>query len=75
MGKYALPIEVEGTIQHQAMEIMNLRAKLAEAEKDAARYRWLRDGPVIDIRSALAAGAFVKLDTAIDAAMKEQSRA
>jgi hypothetical protein len=42
-GSYrARAVEAEAGISMLAVEINALRARLAEAERDAARYRWLR---------------------------------
>ena len=44
-GSYAWPNSAEGDLLKQGhKEINELRAKLAAAEKDAERYRTLRDG-------------------------------
>ena len=63
-------------------EVERLRARVAELERDAARYRWLRDAPATKesepIRSWLwnrPYGAnMANLDDAIDAAMSEGER-
>ena len=43
--------------------IWEIKAELAEAKKDAERYRWLRTGPIL---------WETNLDAACDAAMKEK---
>ena len=45
-----------------------LAARLAEAERDAARYRWLRDSPVEEVDCALLDRIPTEWDAAIDAA-------
>lgn len=63
-------------------EVERLRARVEELERDAARYRWLRDAPATKesepIRSWLwnrPYGAnMANLDDAIDAAMSEGER-
>lgn len=55
-----------------AEAIEGLLSKLAEAEKDAARYRWLRnEGVWLNPMHTIKAGTI--LDNIADAAMKEQS--
>ena len=46
-----------------------LAARLAEAERDAARYRWLRDSPVEEVDCALLDRIPTEWDAAIDAAI------
>ena len=53
-------------------ENMALRSELAEARRDAQRYRWLRGGdtPYTDeIRDVMALQLNAKMDAAIDAAI------
>ena len=63
-------------------ELNALQARLAEAERDAARYRWLRDGykmtsiMAVRLRSLPIDGEMLywqALDTAIDAAMASET--
>tara|TARA_R110002126_G_scaffold20793_1_gene76231 strand:+ start:144 stop:344 length:201 start_codon:yes stop_codon:yes gene_type:complete len=57
------------TYIEQGLRIEQLERELAEARKDAERYRWLRDNSYsTPIRSWLAGD---ELDDNIDAAMKE----
>lgn len=58
-------------IERLLAEVERLRAELAESKQDTARYRWLRDKSLFDLRSALAVGDFTALDAAIDAMRKE----
>lgn len=60
-----------------------LRSEVAELEKDAARYRWLREqteAPVLDARAfveiddSAAIDSGDELDAAIDAAMEGESK-
>ena len=61
-------------------EMIELITRLREAEKDAARYRWLRDAPATSASEPIRHwmwsrpyGANMKyLDDAIDQAMKEK---
>jgi len=50
-----------------------LVARLAEAERDAARYRWLRDSPVEEVDCALLDRIPTEWDAAIDAARATNS--
>ena len=49
-----------------------LRDCLQRAEKDAARYRWLRDHSGLDIRSLLDVGDFTELSFYIDCAIRDR---
>jgi hypothetical protein len=62
-------VEAAALIASQAAEIEHLRARLAEAEQDAARYRFLRLKRPDDWKLMPAA----TLDAAIDAAMAAAS--
>ena len=60
------------------VEIERLRARLAEAERDAARYRWVREHPLMSDeewaeaeRQGFRLLPPEKMDAAIDAAMGE----
>lgn len=67
-------------IEVEAGDITNLITRLREAEKDAARYRWLRDAPATSASEPIRHwmwsrpyGANMKyLDDAIDQAIKEK---
>ena len=56
-------------------EIDRLRAELAAAQKDAERYRWMRDKRDYSVICERAGDLYLRmpneLDAAIDAAMKE----
>ena len=65
----------ESAAHRFAKEVIELRAKLEQAEKDARRYRWLRKLPSLsfDAGDCEWTGGYWPdaLDAAIDAAMKE----
>lgn len=48
-------------------EVERLQQRLASAEKDAARYRWLRDQPMYPTWKLVAAASGEQRDAAIDA--------
>lgn len=57
-------------IERHAGQIEGLLARLAEVERDAARYRWLRDSSVNDVDAALFDKAPSEWDASIDAFMR-----
>lgn len=59
-----------------ADELDRLRARLAGAERDAARYRWLRAGkhPTHSFTRSVLNDTPEDIDAAIDAAMQEPPR-
>ena len=70
-----------GDVAAAVDEQMRLRAALAEAQKDAARYRWLRERVGVDVREKYAYFPLRRsqldnsaTDAAIDAAMNEGKR-
>lgn len=83
--KAAALADLNGSFGHLARQVLQLIERLEAAEKDATRYRWLRNpdqdvGNVIDkrigtphdITGVWEYRAGDELDNAIDAAMKEK---
>ena len=71
--------------EDRRLEATALQARVEQLEKDAARYRWLRDSPIADDQQEwLCVGLFdmggtvevdgAELDAAIDAAMRESNQ-
>lgn len=69
---------MEGAVDAACDEADKLKAKLAEAERDAGRYRWLKERPGLAIswHTGKVAGYCIpeatSMDAAIDAAMGEE---
>jgi len=77
------PVEVNATVilmidaklAASTEPVAALPARIEELEKDAARYRWLRDGALTNRAATIAmweANSCDELDTAIDAALNKQ---
>jgi hypothetical protein len=68
-------------LEYAKQTIADLEGELAEAQKDAARYRWLRERVGVDVREKYAYFPLRRsqldnssTDAAIDAAMQEGER-
>lgn len=64
-------VKAKKMVQKQDEELATLRQQLAEAQRDAARYRWLRDDATKETREWITKQSITTLDAAIDAAIKQ----
>lgn len=71
MGRPLLHRSKQDEIESLRSQLAEAQAKLQEAQRDAARYRWLRDIASYTTRTWIARQTISSMDAAIDQAMRE----